>query len=101
MHCQQAENGENPHSVFDLETFLRNPRQTHSPPTAHSYEINYCAGSQYSIIISYPFKSCCTELGSGDPAGSRASFHILSTRNMASLNAIKIVTQLKASLSPK
>ena len=83
MHCQQAENGENPHSVFDHETFLRNPRQTHPPPTAYSYEINYCAGSQYSIIISYPFKSCCTELGSGDPAGSRASFHILSTRNMA------------------
>jgi len=45
-----------------MKTFLTNPRQTHSPPTAYSYEINYCAGSQYSIIISYPFKSCLHEL---------------------------------------
>lgn len=49
-----------------METFLTNPRQTHSPPTAYSYEINYCACSQYSIIISYPFKSCLHELGDGD-----------------------------------
>lgn len=46
--------------------FLTNPRQTHLPPTAYSYEINYCACSQYSIIISSPFKSCLHELGNGD-----------------------------------
>lgn len=49
-----------------MKTFLTNPRQTHFPPTAYSREINYCVCSQYSIIISHPFKTCLHELGNGD-----------------------------------